>query len=160
MTIEELKGDLGRLQGDAAQLGRDSRTLVKDFGKQVETVEDEIVAAEYLASTSTAESLGALIDSAIRFRNVGREQIKFCIDDGRETIEQLQVADSGGDYIDTLFGHVGRRFDHLTAGFESGWRIAENELDKIIDSADVSWNLFSDLVSSDWSQPVKKTSEK
>ena len=156
MTIQELKGDLNRLQDDAVRVARDSQSLIKDFGEQIEIVEDEFVAAEFLATNSTFEGFGALYDSAIRLRKIGRKQIKYCIDDGRLTIKGMRAADTSEEYIDTFLSHVGRRVDHIAFGIESIGRLVGKELDEFSGSVDTSWNLFSRLVNADWSTAAKE----
>ncbi len=156
MTIEDLKGDLTRLQDDAARVASDSQNLIKDFGKQMETVEDEIVAAEILATNNTVEGIGIVFESVILLRDVGTQQIMFLIDDGRETLEKLQTAETSEERIVTLFNHLGRCVNHVSSGFESVCRMVGNELDEISGTVDNSWSFFSRLLSADWSDAGQK----
>jgi len=156
VTIEELKGDLNRLQDDAVQVARDSQSLMRNFGKQRETVEDEFVAAELLATNNTIEGVGLLFDSAIRLGEIGRQQFKYCIDDGRKTFKNLRSANTGDEYVDALSLHMGRRVDHLAMGLESTWRMVGDEWNEISSSVDTSWKMFSRMVNTDWSRTTKE----
>ena len=156
MSIKKLKEDLSQLEKDALKAGRDSQALIKDLGKQVEAVEDDVLAAEFLTATSAIENLSTMLESAIRLGQISKCQVECFFEDNRRTLSQLKSAHTNSDYANAVSDHIERRVEHVSYALEDAQQVVTDELSNVCEVALSSWELFAKLLVPEWSLKEKR----
>lgn len=151
MSLNELERDLSQLEADAEKLRRDSGQMVGDLERQARAVEEDTIAAEFIATEEALEGFGSLLDSLQQLSDIRKQQFEFFIEDGRATLSGLRNAGSNDDYIHLVFEHFLRRADHLGNGIKDCVDVMTNEANNLTDSMFSLWKPFFSFLKKDWS---------
>ncbi len=151
MSIQNLEAGLSKLEGDAKKLQHDSASMVEDLGRQARVVEEDVIAAEFIATEETLEGFGSLLDSLQRLSDIQKQQFGLFVDDGRETLSGIRDAESATDYIHLGFEHILRRGEHIGDGIKDCVDVVSGEANNLTDSLFSLWKPFFRFLRRDWS---------
>ena len=151
VSIESLNEDLAALE-------RDVRALVKDaeapegVAAKVRTVEEEVVAAEFIATEGTVENVSGLLAALSEIGAIQNEQFRTFFTDHRATLRALLQARSPIDVARLGFEHWNRRATHIADGLTRTVGVLAQQNRHATTSIVEMWKPFIDLVRGDWAR--------
>lgn len=150
MSWDEVENDLSRLRDDARGTLRDVQELGADLGRQAAVAGDDVVTAEYLATSSTLEWMSGWVEDGLESFAIVADQWRLLIEDGVETAMALSRAESIDDFTAIPGDHARRRFDHVREGVDRSFTLAERGWQRSLDPLRTVWRPFLKMVRDDF----------
>lgn len=150
MTIDSVTQDLQRLEEDVRRLTNDGRRLAQDVEAQADVVEQEIVAAEFIAAEESIENLGSFLGMLSELNDVHTRQWQKLADDYLATLRQLGEARSAAALIQANFDHYRRRSEHITEGLGEAFDVLTSEGRFLTETVVEMWRPFFTMLRRDW----------
>jgi hypothetical protein len=152
VTIDSVTEDLKQLEEDVRRLSSDGRQLTDDMEERADVVEQEIVAAEFIAAEETMENIGSLLGMISELNDVHMQQWQRLADDHLETLTRLSEARSPVEVIETGFDHLRRRSEHIGEGFSQAFGVITSEGRFLTDTLVEMWQPFLEMLRRDWAR--------
>ncbi|NJN51042.1 MAG: hypothetical protein HC809_03945 [Gammaproteobacteria bacterium] len=150
VSIETVNQDLARLEADVRHLADDSRRLIKDVGKQARLVQDEAVAAQFIATEETIGNAGSILEAMASLRDIQKEQLRQFFEDQRESFNALKGIRSPIGLLEVGLDHWQRRARHVAAGLNQAVDVVSKESRHRTAAMAQMWQPFLRLVQNDW----------
>jgi len=151
VSIESLNQDLARLEEDVKKLSRDSQRFGEDLTQQARTVQEEVVAAEFIATEEAIENAGSMLEALAQLRDIQRDQLKVLFDDHKQSWRALADVRSPIGLLEVGFDHWKRRASHVAVGLNQVVDVFVGEGRQMTTSMLQMWKPFAQLVRQDWS---------
>ena len=152
MSIESLQEDLAKLERDVQAVFSDTDRLVGDVKERAKTVEEEIVAAEYIATEETIEGVSGILETLSEIGAIQSEQFKTFFADHRATLEAMTQLRSPVDVLQLGFEHWNRRVSHIAEGITRTAEVIAKERSVLSTSMAEMWKPFVELIRGDWAR--------
>jgi len=150
VSIESLNQDLARLEADVRKLAEDSQRLTEDIGAQAKTVQEEIVAAEFIATEEAIENAGSVLEALAQIGDIQRDQLRTLFEDHKESWAALRDVRSPLGLIEVGFDHWKRRTTHVASGLNQVVDVFVGEGRHMTSAMFQMWKPFVKLVQRDW----------
>lgn len=150
MTIDSVTEDLQRLEEDVRRLTADGQRLAQDVGDQRDVVEQEIVAAEFIAAEESIENLGSLLGMFSELNGIHTRQWQQLADDHIDTLRQLSEARSAAALLQAGLDHYRRRGQHVTEGVGQAFDVLTSEGRFLTETLVDMWKPFFSMLRRDW----------
>ena len=152
MSIESLNEDLAQLERDVRALSKDTGRIVEDVAERARTVEEEIVAAEFIATEETIENVSGWLAALSEIGAIQNEQVKIFFADHRDTLKALARSRSPVDLMRLGYDHWSRRATHVADGLTKTVGVLAKEGRHVTASAAEMWKPLVQLVRGDWAR--------
>ncbi len=152
MSIESLNADLAALERDVRALAKDTTSPPDGIAATARTVEEEIVAAEFIAAEETIENVSGLLAALSEIGAIQSEQIRIFFTDHRDTLKALAQSRSPIDVARLGFEHWNRRATHIADGLTRTVGVLAKEGRHATTSVAEMWKPFIELVRGDWAR--------
>ncbi|HTK98106.1 MAG TPA: DUF948 domain-containing protein [Pseudomonadales bacterium] len=150
MSIQSLNEDLAALERDVRALVKETNKPADDVNRKVRTVEEEVVAAEFIATEETIENVSGVLAALSQIGEIHNEQIRSFFTDHRDTLKALMEARSPLDLARLGFEHWNRRATHIADGLTRTVQVISSESRRATGSISEMWKPFVELVRGDW----------
>ena len=150
VTIDSVTEDLKKLEDDVRRLSADGKQLAADVESQADVVEQEIVAAEFIAAEETIENIGSLLGMLSELNGIHMRQWQQLAEDHIETLRQLGAARSPTAFIETGFDHYRRRSEHISEGVNEVVETLTSEGRFLSNTLVEMWQPFFKMLRRDW----------
>lgn len=150
MSWDEVENDLSRLRDDARGTLKDVQELGADLGRQAAVAGDDVVTAEYLATSNALEWMSGWVEDGLESFVIVADQWRLLLEDGVETTVALSRARSIDDFTAIPGDHARRRFDHVREGVDRGFTLAERGWQRSLDPLRTVWRPFLKMVRDDF----------
>jgi hypothetical protein len=150
--MQSLNEDLAKLERDVQAVFKDTDRLVGDVKERARTVEEELVAAEFIATEETIEGISGILETLSEIRAIQNEQVKIFFADHRDTLKALTQLRSPADVLRLGFEHWNRRATHVTEGFTKTVDVIAREGNVLSTSMKEMWKPFVDMIRGDWAR--------
>lgn len=150
MSIESLNEDLAALERDVRALVKETTRSADGMNGRVRKVEEEVVAAEFIATEETIENVSGLLAALSQIGEIHNEQIRSFFTDHRDTLKALLEARSPLDLARLGFEHWNRRATHIADGLTRAVEVISGESRRATGSIAEMWKPFVELVRGDW----------
>ena len=150
MSWDEVDNDLSRLRDDARGTLRDVQELGADLGRQAAVAGDDVVTAEYLATSGALEWFSGWVEDGLESVAIAADQWRLLFEDGVETAVALSRAESIDDFTAIPGDHARRRLEHVREGFERSFTLAERGWQRSLDPLRTVWRPFLKMVRDDF----------
>ncbi len=151
MSIESLNADLAALERDVRALAKDT-TSADGVAATARKVEEEIVAAEFIAAEETIENVSGLLAALSEIGAIQSEQFRIFLTDHRETLKALAQSRAPVDLARLGFEHWNRRATHIADGLTRTVDVLAKEGRHATTSVVEMWKPFVELVRGDWAR--------
>lgn len=152
MSMQSLNEDLAKLERDVQAVFKDTDRLVGDVKERARTVEEELVAAEFIATEETIEGISGILETLSEIGAIQNEQVKIFFADHRDTLKALTQLRSPADVLRLGFEHWNRRATHVTEGFTKTVDVIAREGNVLSTSMKEMWKPFVDMIRGDWAR--------
>jgi len=152
VSIESMNEDLARLKRDVRSLSQDAGRILDDVVDQSRTIREETVAAEFIATEETMETVGSVLDALAALRDIQREQMRVFFADQRETFNAFAQVRSPADLARVGFEHWSRRATHVAEGLHQTVDVLANESRSLTNTLVEVWTPFLQLMRRDWAR--------
>ena len=152
MSIESVNEDLVRLKNDIGALSKDAGRLFDDVAGQGRTIQEEAVAAEFIANEETMETVGSVLEALSELGDIQREQLRVFFADQLATAEAMIQVRSPADLLRIGFEHWSRRATHVAEGLSQTVNVLANEGRSLTNTLVEVWNPFIELLRRDWAR--------
>jgi len=152
VSIESLNEDLAALERDVRALVKDAGTTPDGIAAKVRTVEEEVVAAEFIATEEAVENVSGLLAALSEIGAIQNEQFRTFFTDHRATLKALLQARSPIDVARLGFEHWNRRATHIADGLTRTAGVLAQESRHARTSIVEMWKPFIELVRGDWAR--------
>ena len=152
MSIESLNEDLAALERDVRALVKDAAGPTQGVDDKVRTLEQEAVAAEFIATEETIENVSGLLAALSKIGEIQNEQLRTFLADHRDTLKALLQVRSPIDFARLGFEHWNRRATHIADGLSRTVEVISQESSQATRSAAEMWKPFIELVRGDWAR--------
>jgi len=152
VSIESLNDDLAQLERDVRALSQDTGRLVSNVTDRARTVEEEIVAAEFIATEETIENVSGWLAALSDIGTIQSEQLKIFFADHRQTLQALAQSRSPIDLLRLGYEHWSRRATHVAEGLGKTVGVLTKESRHMTRSAAEMWKPLIELVRGDWAR--------
>jgi hypothetical protein len=150
VSIESLNEDLAALERDVRALVKEGAKPVEGVNGTVRTVEEEVVAAEFIATEETIENVSGLLAALSQIGEIQNEQLRTFFTDHRDTAKALLQVRSPLDVARLGFEHWNRRATHIADGLTRTVEVLSQESRRATGSIAEMWKPFVELVRGDW----------
>ena len=150
MSWDDVENDLSRLRDDARGTLRDVQELGADLGRQAAVAGDDVVTAEYLATSGTLEWMSGWVEDGLESFSIVADQWRLLVEDGVETAVALSRAENIDDFTAIPGDHARRRFEHVREGFDRGFTLAERGWQRSLEPLRTVWRPFLKMVREDF----------
>jgi hypothetical protein len=148
VSIESLNDDLAQLERDVRALSQDTGRLVGSVTDRARTVEEEIVAAEFIATEETIETVSGWLAALSDIGTIQSEQLKIFFADHRQTLQSRSPI----DLLRLGYEHWNRRATHIAEGLGKTVGVLTKEGRHMTRSAVEMWKPLIELVRGDWAR--------
>jgi hypothetical protein len=152
VSIESVNDDLARLERDVRNLSQDAGRLVDDVADQGRTIREEAIAAEFIATEETIESVGSILSALSELQDIHRKQLRVFFEDQRDTLKAITESRSPADLLRVGLDHWGRRASHVGEGIGATVNVLVHESSSLTNTLVEMWTPFVQLVRRDWAQ--------
>ena len=152
MSIESVNEDLARLERDVRALSQDAGRLFGNVTGQGETLREEALAAEFIATEETIENMGSFLNALSQLGDIQKQQFRVFFEDQRDTIKALSELRSPTDLLGIGIEHWSRRATHVADGLQQSVTVLVNEGRAFTNTLVEMWNPFIALVRRDWAR--------
>ena len=152
MSIQSLNEDLAKLERDVQAVFKDTDRLVDDVKERVRTVEEEVVAAEFIATEETIEGISGILETLSEIRSIQNEQVRIFFADHRDTLKGITQLRSPADVLRLGYEHWNRRATHIAEGFTKTAEVIAKEGNVLATSMQEMWKPFVELIRGDWAR--------
>jgi len=149
VSIDSLNTELEQLERDVKAMSKD---LASDTADRANTMREEAVAAEFIATEEAIENASSLLATLSDLRDVHAEQIRLFVRDQRETLTVASRARSPFDLLQLGLEHWERRATHVASGLTRTVEIVARESRTLSNSVVELWLPFAKLVRGDWAR--------
>jgi len=132
VSIDAVDHELSRLEAEVARL------------------RERVLAAEYIATEETIENMGSLLETLARLQDIQREQWRFLVSDGAETLGALRRVRSVFDVPGVALGHCQRRARHVVGGMNRAMVVCTGGAQSLTRTFVEMWRPFLAMVGQDW----------
>lgn len=150
MSWDEVENDLSRLRADARGTLRDVRELGADLGRQAAVAGDDVVTAEYLATSNALEWMSGWVEDGLESFAIVADQWRLLVEDGFETAVAITRAESIDDFTAIPGDHARRRLQHVREGVDRSFTLAERGWQRSLDPLRTVWRPFLKMVRDDF----------
>ncbi|MEE4299589.1 MAG: hypothetical protein V2J24_09115 [Pseudomonadales bacterium] len=150
MSWDEVENDLSRLRDDARGTLRDVRELGADLGRQAAVAGDDVVTAEYLATSGALEWMSGWVEDGLESIAIVADQWRLLVEDGVETAIAFTRAESIDDFTAIPGEHARRRLQHVREGVDRSFTLAERGWQRSFDPLRTVWRPFLKMVRDDF----------
>jgi hypothetical protein len=150
VSIESVNDDLARLERDVRNLSRDAGRLFDDVAGQSNTLREEAVAAEFIATEETIENVGSILSTLSDLHDIQRRQVRMFLDDQRTSLRALTQVRSPADLARVSLEHWARRVSHVGEGIGAAVGVLANENRTLTNTLVEMWSPFVALLRRDW----------
>lgn len=150
MSWDEVENDLSRLRDDARGTLRDVRELGADLGRQAAVAGDDVVTAEYLATSGVLEWMSGWVEDGLESFAITADQWRLLVEDGLETAIAFTRAESIDDFTAIPGEHARRRLQHVREGVDRSFALAERGWQRSLDPLRTVWRPFLKMVRDDF----------
>jgi hypothetical protein len=137
------------IEEELAKLEREVRALSKDASAKANTIRDEAVAAEYIATEETLENVGTVMDAFMRLNEIQRKFWETFFADQRQTFEAITGSRSPGDFLRASIDHCSRRAEHDADAFRQTFNVLTSGARSVGNTFNELWKPFGELVRRD-----------
>jgi len=152
VSMQSLNEDLAKLERDVQAVFKDTDRLVGDVKERARTVEEELVAAEFIATEETIEGISGILETLSEIGAIQNEQVKIFFADYRDTLKAITQLRSPADVLRLGFEHWNRRATHVTEGFTKTVDVIAKEGNVLSTSMKEMWKPFVDMIRGDWAR--------
>ena len=152
MSMQSLNEDLAKLERDVQAVFKDTDRLVGDVKERARTVEEELVAAEFIATEETIEGISGILETLSEIGAIQNEQVKIFFADYRDTLKAITQLRSPADVLRLGFEHWNRRATHVTEGFTKTVDVIAKEGNVLSTSMKEMWKPFVEMIRGDWAR--------
>jgi len=152
VSMQSLNEDLAKLERDVQAVFKDTDRLVGDVKERARTVEEELVAAEFIATEETIEGISGILETLSEIGAIQNEQVKIFFADYRDTLKAITQLRSPADVLRLGFEHWNRRATHVTEGFTKTVDVIAKEGNVLSTSMKEMWKPFVEMIRGDWAR--------
>lgn len=150
MPWDDVQRDLSKVAEGARETAREVRELGAGLGRQAMVASDNVVTAEYLATSGVLEWVSGWVEDGMEGVSIAADQWRYLFEDGFEAVSALGRADSIDAYTAIPGEHARRRLEHVREGVDRGFILAERGWHRSLEPLRSVWRPFLKMVRDDF----------